>query len=344
MTPNILAAHDVRLSYTEYADGTASVTRVRENSSLVPVEYHEGYVKAKEKISEGVKCPGRPTASFVRENMPGTLESTKVAISVTSRAKRGTGGINRSQRRLARSGCSLLERDHERKHLVLETLTCPPAFAGILNSEWSKALHIYYKWHDRRAIAAGLDPRRVGVTEIQEKRLENHGQFALHEHFVYQGRHPGKTWAMNPNQKRRAWIRALKLATGRDCSEEETKVCIDLKPIKKSVKSYLGKYLSKGSAIVKDLIERGYADQIPSTWVHRSQAMLESFRKSTVKLYGERAEWAAQILRESGAEYVAWARDILINLSDGTPFAVGTAYVLKPGRSLAWLRPAMESL
>jgi hypothetical protein len=339
MTPNILAAHDVRLVYTEYPNGTASVTRVRESSSLVPVEYHQAYVEAQEEISRGVLAPGRPTASFACSKMSGTLESTKVANCVTERATRGTGGITRSQRRLASSGCALLERSHDRKLLTFMTTTIPPALADTSRCDYAAALKIFYKWMGRQLEAAGLDPRYIAVTEVQEKRLANHGQFALHEHIAFQGRHKGKSWAITPNQVRKAWVRALEIATGRTCPEEETKVCVDMQPVKKSVKSYLGKYLSKGTAIVKDLIERGYGEMIPATWVHRSLAMLDSFRKSTVKLYNDRAEWAAQILRESGAEYVAWARDIQILLDDGSPFTVGTAYVLQPGKSLSWLAP-----
>lgn len=334
MTLNVISARGAQICFKLTPDDRWSAMRLRETSSLVPVEYHEGYTTAKEKISVGVQNPGRPTAAFVAANMAVPLESTKVSNSVSPGKSRGQGGITKIQRATIRNGCALLEKEWRKELLALLTLTVPPVFGEPSGDQYAHACHIFYKAFSRYAIAAGLDERWVSCTEIQEKRLANHGQFALHEHIAFHARLPGKTWGIHINDLREAWARALGTATGRDYTEQDIKVCADIKPIKKSVKSYLGKYMSKGTKVVKDLIDRGYVAQIPHTWVHRSLAMVRSIRKNTVRLYGAAAELIAETLIKGGFNYSSWFTPVKVQGKGGNEIEMGMCGQLVSGTEL----------
>ncbi|GBF86425.1 hypothetical protein [Aphanothece sacrum] len=100
----------------------------------------------------------------------------------------GLKGITSTGRRRVIDGCTILEDTYGKKRLGFGTLTIPnlsPNAMTIVNKLWAKIIETFHRFLRRFYESAGIIPYVLGVTEVQTKRLENYGQFALHYHFVY---------------------------------------------------------------------------------------------------------------------------------------------------------------
>jgi hypothetical protein len=335
MTSQFLRAVVRRRQFIAYPNGEFSVTPQREQKedySAPPIP-ENGYSPEGEWIGghcesfkkDYIQMLGREKSALGSSNVSNCVSPTK----------RGLQGFTRHQKRLARNGCLLLERDHHKSTLCFLTLTLPPAVANASSQGFKHAVKVFYKWLSRRLGSARLDDRWVSVSEVQEKRLITHEQFALHEHVVFQGRTRYRPWAVAIEEFQDAWNRALEAGYGIVIPEDQKKNSIDVEGVRKSAAAYLGKYMSKGVATVKALIEKGHAERLPSTWVHRSKSMLQSYRAAIVKLSGERCERLMKLIEQDWILHVRWFQDIVIKTGDGHEIAWGRAGYLTPaGQSL----------
>lgn len=317
MTLNFLRALKVGRSYTQYPNGEFSVIPLRTSATAVtPPEIRDDY------HYEGGEYVGEHCDSFKKDyiQMMGreasALGSSNVSNCV-SPTKRGLRGFTRHQKRLARNGCLLLERDHHKSTLCFLTLTLPAVCASVASDSYKKALKVFYKWLSRRLRSAGLDRRWVGVTEVQLGRLHTHSQFALHEHVVFQGRSRYGSWNITIKQYQDAWNRALEAGYGVVIPEDQQKNSIDVKGVRKSAAAYLGKYMSKGVATTDDLVSKGLSECLPSTWVHRSIEMLHSYRRAILKVTHERCERVIELIEEDWKLHVRWFQDIVLHFDGG---------------------------
>lgn len=330
MPLNFLRAHKAGRCFTLYPNGEWSVIPLRTSSKTLNApkvrddyDYEHGEYVGKH--SDQFKKDY--VAMVGRRGFP--LGSSNVSNSVSA-VPRGLRGFTRHQKRLARNGCLLLEQSHHKSTLCFLTLTLPPVCADGPGDSYKHALHVFYKWLSRRLATAGLDSRWIGVTEVQEKRLERTGQFALHEHIVFQGRTRYGSWCIPIKEFQDAWNRALEAGYGVVIPVDQQKNSIDVKGIRKSASAYLGKYMSKGVAVVDDLVRKGYGSMLPSTWVHRSADMLHSYRAAITKRSREACERVMQAIEEDWKLHVRWFQDIVLRFGDGHDVNWGRCGYLTP--------------
>jgi len=123
----------------------------------------------------------------------------------------------------------------------------------------------------RKLRAAGLPVRLVGVVELQPRRSRAAGFPCPHLHVVFQGRKsPGVHWALSPADLDEVIRGALATAGARVPDEIEgqgfLKSAGNVQQVKKSVRAYLSKYMTKGSGDTARWIGHQAEALLPRQW------------------------------------------------------------------------------
>ena len=128
-----------------------------------------------------------------------------------------------------------------------------PAFQDRVRRELSRLL--------RRA---GLPDLVVGVAELQPKRSLAEGRPCPHWHIVFQGRkNRGSSWALSPSQLDGVIAAALASAGVPGLGLQSAG---NVQQVKRSVRAYLSKYMTKGSGDCARWVGSSHEDLIPRQW------------------------------------------------------------------------------
>jgi len=128
-----------------------------------------------------------------------------------------------------------------------------PAFQDRVRRELSRLL-----------IKAGLPDLVVGVAELQPKRSRAEGRPCPHWHVVFQGRrNRGAGWALNREQLDGV-IGAALASAGAPVPDLST--AGNVQQVKKSVRAYLSKYMTKGSGDCAQWVGTDQEALIPHQW------------------------------------------------------------------------------
>lgn len=210
----------------------------------------------------GVLCPGVYESTLEEITSLGSSNATKNHTT----AKRGTKGVSSYGRRMIRNGAFLLEKAVGRRRVALLTTTIPPLPDELykeVTRQWSEIVRLFSQWLVRRLKAAHGYPWLIGCVEIQEKRLENEGGLPLHLHLVFQSKTKGE-YTINLHEVSRAWQRAMCCAVP-EIGNVDFSSATRIEVVKKSVVSYISKYISKGiNQNVLVSVQKGF--KIPSSW------------------------------------------------------------------------------
>lgn len=317
------------LRFKLYPTGEFSATRIRTVSELLPSEPAGGFDAAM-RWSETSYFSGQ-VSDFIRlKIISSILGSSNVPNSHKTPKVRGRKGMTRYNKRLIVNSVILLENRYGKKNLSFLTLTLPAECASHSPDLYAECKRQMLQWLQRALTRCGLPLHIIGATEIQSKRLISSNQFALHEHWVFKGREAYKGWGIRPDAFAQAWIRILadvyKLGTLPESVASSTRV----ESIKKSAAAYLGKYVSKGEECVEQLIEDGYEEYLPSSWVTKTKGMLAMFKASIVCITGERATTLMDSLRESREVFCRWSKDLFLEFDDGFKAWIGFIGYLNP--------------
>lgn len=199
-----------------------------------------------------------------------------------NRAKRGSKGITREAARNVRNAAYLIEERHPRKVLSFVTLTLPslsPEEFELISAQWSIVVQRLVDRLRRDLVAAGCPGEILGVTEIQEQRLTEFGQFAPHLHLLFVGRRIGRTWAVSTKRIDSIWHDVLSNRLNRAVS---TSSACNMQTPRGSIARYLAKYMSKGVKILKTSGTTKSGTILPSAWHTMSRTLLQRIKKRIV--------------------------------------------------------------
>lgn len=241
-------------------------------------------------------------ADWVKERVDASLplDSSNPANS----HKRGLNGITTRGARLVRNAAYLLQKRYGRERLSFLTMTLPALnreeFAAIAH-QWSEIVRMFTQELRRELQRHDLPVDYVGCTEIQEKRFRRSGDLGLHLHITFVGRASGRSpWAIAPIFFRQKWnaILARIVGAGRVSNAAE-----NLQMVKKSAEGYLGKYLSKGTQIIGEIVEVYGPDVVPSAWYTCSMGLKQLVKANTHRAWeqGETLWGDLPVMQESGA-------------------------------------------
>jgi hypothetical protein len=212
----------------------------------------------------------------------------------------GLKGLTANGRRRLQQGCSLLE--EQRSLLSFWTITLPDAaMAEVLERDlWPRfqqtirhRLHLALK---RR----GLPPLALAVAEIHPQRSGRMVQAMPHLHVLFRGRLSSREpWAFSPEQLDRMILSALK-ACG--IIVEAVKSAGNVQSIRKSVRRYLSKYVSKASHVFESAepVEGlGSPNGCPRQWWFMTRELLELVLEATGQLPAPFMAWLCDRARPS---------------------------------------------
>jgi hypothetical protein len=211
------------------------------------------------------KAPSMPEWARVWEPGP---EAQALGLSLAPNSERppryGLNGLPAKGRKQVWRALALLE--EMRPLLSFWTISLPteslsalcragtlPAFQDRVRQELSRLL--------RRA---GLPDLVVGVAELQPKRSRAEGRPCPHWHIVFQGRRTrGSGWALSREQLDGVIAAALASA---GVHASDLRSAGNVQQVKRSVRAYLSKYMTKGSGDCARWVGSSHENLIPHQW------------------------------------------------------------------------------
>lgn len=207
-------------------------------------------------------------AGIERCSILGLSDATKPHKTVKKRSRRGLTGITSYGRRMVRSCVALMSEGRHKNEMSFGTATVPPLSDAArlkLADNWSKLCKQFLQWVKRQNARAGLPTDVVIISEIQEERLSETGEAYPHLHWFAVGKHSryDKQWAIPRDRIDKMWKRLLERFT-----EEliENRSSCKMQAPYSDPKKELGKYMSKGAALIRKAVELGETRYMPSAW------------------------------------------------------------------------------
>lgn len=225
--------------------------------------------------------------SLVQPSLGLSVVSNSHNSGTQRKIKRGLKGITTRQRRQVKSSGVMLEQKHGRENLSFLTCTLPALSQeemALINSSWGIIVKRFLQEVRRDLERCGLPGEILSITEIQEGRLQERGELALHLHLVFAGRTSAwQPWALDSNRARYLWNHQLEMVVGHQFDGAAT---TRIERPRKSLKKELGKYLSKGSRAISRCIELGFADQLPASWTNITLSLRRAVFRAINRLTG----------------------------------------------------------
>ena len=263
--------------------------------------------------------------------LEGQIEShNRFISSLKSSQKRtryGTNGITPRGKRTVKGASAHLQEKYGKSRLGFGTLTIPNYSANqikILTLAWSDVVRVFFQKLKRELAKIGVSNEIIAVTEIQSKRFAKNGVIAPHIHFVYVARdRKNSPFYIQAYRFRTMWAQTLCKKVGAFNDEDSKYVSydasVDVQIVKKSVSSYLGKYMSKGGEVISEIWDAGRQNELPHSWWSISKPLRESYKKSIKKISPE----AVHIMFYKPAQALArniirWYQEIYVDMCGET--------------------------
>lgn len=250
-----------------------------------------------------------------------TFENLGLSLLANShtRAKRGSKGITPYASKLVRNACVELEERFGKDRISFLTLTLPPIATDELHrviAAWGEIVKVIHQWIRRRLVQSGLPPHIVGVTEIQSERFQRSGFLGYHLHLAFVGRQNHRGWAILPHEFRSAWQRAVEARLARPEAVRSWRASARVERVLYSLEGYLGKYLTKGSREVKEVIQKCGEEFLVSAWHTISREVKEVVLKKRLRGNGKVFEFLAELCESDLDNIFIYKRKVYIEDGD----------------------------
>lgn len=229
----------------------------------------------------------------------------------------GRNGITSYGARRVRNCCYELETRAPKQCIAFATATVPDLpyeMMARLHEKWHVVVDAYRRKLTRRLKNDGLSGDSVTVSEVQEKRYQRTGLPTLHLHTVFIGRYPGKSWVISTEDHDDIWASSLAIALGEGVPEISS--ACNIQRVKKSAEGYLGKYMTKGCKVVRDICKAGFSGWLPKQWWGASRGLTRAVDDKT-RCAPELADWLNYVADIEGVNVWLWHRDVSVEMSDG---------------------------
>lgn len=244
--------------------------------------------------------------------------------SPVKKLKRGSKGVSSYGKRCVRSGLTLLEKRFGRGCISFGTATLPPMETHELETiclSWSDITRKFFQELTRLLERRGLSKDFVQVTEIQEKRYLAWGQVCPHLHWVMQGKLTTRShWLILPDEIRLLWARILSNCLGR---EVDCQAATRIEKPRKSLAVELGKYMSKGGKIIKQILDSDHAHLLPSSYWGCSNPLRKEIKKGIKIMIGDECEAFIDSLDSLKSQGLASYIHIMKEIDEGYTICIG---------------------
>jgi hypothetical protein len=168
---------------------------------------------------------------------------------------------------MVRNCIAKLEREHGKHNLAFATYTLPGLAEDELETLTQKSGAIANRLTQeikRDQERCGIKSEIVWIVEIQAKRLQETGVPVIHFHIVFQSRkNRYQPYVISKERNTEIWNRVISNALGRRI---EMPSAANIQQIKKSAENYMSKYMSKGSKVAVDMVDRKETKLLPKNW------------------------------------------------------------------------------
>ena len=245
------------------------------------------------------------------------VKSHKPPQSSSERERSGKPQTTYSKR-MVRNCIAKLEREHGKHNLAFATYTLPDlpvdhlenlsARSGVIANRLTQEIK-------RNQERAGIKSEIVWIVEIQSQRLATTGVCAIHFHVVFQSRKSRyHDYAISKELNTKIWNRIISNALG---YEIEMPSAANIQQIKKSAENYMSKYMSKGSKVAQELVDKKQIGQLPKNWWGATLSLRKWVKERT------------KLLSDSSKEFIkSHYKEFAANLKD-SPFTWLHAHTIK---------------
>lgn len=248
----------------------------------------------------------------------------EVSPSVKVAGRYGGNGITRQGARTVRCAAHLMQKTYGSGRLTFATVTVPdmpaPAMAR-LHENWNKVVELYRLNIRRELQDQDLSGEIITVSEIQEKREKKSGLPVLHLHSIWVGRKPYGGWAVSTKRHDDIWRRAIKAVLPK--VRISFKAAANLQEVHTSASGYLGKYMSKGAACVKALVEKGFGGWMPRQWWNCTRSLSRWVKHETLTT-GEFSEFLLDAGNCEGKHVWEFVGHVVIDIGDKQDYWLAT--------------------
>lgn len=208
----------------------------------------------------------------------------KVLPCAEPKTRYGRKGITRSGARTVRCAAHLMQERYGQGRLTFATVTLPDMPRDMMarvHESWHKVVELYRLGVRRELEKQELPAEILSVSEIQEKRYRKSGVPVLHLHSIWVGRSPYGKWGISTKVHDHLWKKAvMAVVPGLSVS---FKSAANLQEVHSSASAYLGKYMTKGASVVRNLIADGFEGWLPRQWWNASRALTDWVKRETVE-------------------------------------------------------------
>jgi hypothetical protein len=198
---------------------------------------------------------------------------------------KGRKGITSYGKKMVRNMAVHMEDSTDRRQLTFGTATLPSMPASdmaTVQRSWAIVVNRFFEEMGRHFQRAGQTLQYVHCTEIQPRRWLARREVGLHIHWLCVGRPSvDAKWTIAPHEVAEIWARVLGRVLG---YQPDTSKATRVEVPKGSVRRELSKYLSKGCAVIKQIIDAGLGDRLPNAWWGGLTALKREVKKKIVVL------------------------------------------------------------
>ena len=235
------------------------------------------------------------------------------SLSSTKRAARGSKGISRYGQKLIRNAGHRIQQRWGKERVAFLTLTLPNLsdlqYQEVVEG-WSGIVKVFCQWLKRRLLKSFLPPFWVGCSEIQEKRLEKDPRPFPHLHLAYVGRHRHGAWCIGYLALRKAWKRAINTRLSHPLDSADVASVERVEKVEKSVADYLGKYMSKGTQVLHEVVLLSGKNFRLSAWFTISDKLRALILSERIKGNGEVFNFLSELAQSDCKGVFTWLKRV----------------------------------
>ena len=234
----------------------------------------------------------------------------------------GKNGITPFGRRRVRNGAERIQEVFSRHRTAFVTLTVPdypPPIRKVVYARWGQLTRKYFQELKRLHEKSSHPFCYVSVTEVQSHRWKDSGNPGLHIHYccpIYKLSSKRGDYLVTPDWIREVWGRLLQNLIDTiplDGVEFRTPTPrVDIQRVKYSASAYLSKYMSKGSELVKEVIEYEGEDCVPGQWWSMSANLKEWISANTSQISAEAMDCLLSLYRHGQEDCFIYASQVCI--------------------------------
>lgn len=265
---------------------SSSVLTNDEKKNLCNLSAGDGVLYAGRKASSAPLLGLYVLARTALPETDGRGEAIGLSASVISRKRRprGSRGMTKTAGDVLKWAAGALEDNCPPGSIGFLTVTLPSDDIGFLRDcqqQWQRIVKNFIESLKRELKKNGCNiPTILGCVELHPSRSSRLGVNVPHIHAIFRCRErPGKPYYISPGNVRALWRRAVVCATG--CTGIDFGATENLVVVRRSVRRYLGKYLSKRPGGVAG--EGGRDSWFPSSYTIVPRLIRSAYRSATIR-------------------------------------------------------------